>query len=85
MGGMTAGRTVPAGGQLVCAGGEAVLLAVGVCPLGVDVGVEPVVLVLQELSSAKQMLINKRKNLGVFQDFIKTLLYLWLPWEAGAA
>ena len=59
---MTAGRAVPAAGQLVCVEGEAVLVATGVCPLGAGVAVEPGVLVLQALASTKQLHMNKRKR-----------------------
>jgi hypothetical protein len=62
MDGMTAGRAVPAAGQLVCVEGEAVLVATGTCPLGAGVAVEPGVLVLQALTSTKQLHMNKRKR-----------------------
>jgi hypothetical protein len=62
MDGMTAGRAVPAAGQLVCVDGEAVLVATGTCPLRAGVAVEPGVLVLQALTSTQQLQVNKRKR-----------------------
>jgi hypothetical protein len=62
--------------------GKAVLVAVGVLPLGVGVAGEPVVLVPQELKSAKQLLMTKSKREGIFQGFIKALLHFRLPCEA---
>jgi hypothetical protein len=50
-------------GELVgCGVSKAVLVAVGVPPLGVGVGGELVVLVPQELRSAKQLLMTKSKS-----------------------
>jgi hypothetical protein len=55
------------------------LVAVGVRPLGVGVGVDVEPVVLQALSSAKQMLVDKRKRCGIFQSFTKALLHCWSP------
>lgn len=59
---MTAGRAVPAAGQLVCVDGEAVLVATGTCSLGVGVAVELGALVRQALTSTQQLQVTKRKR-----------------------